>query len=143
MPTVTFVDNPHSPGAKMEMERLRAENAALKRRLGDGGSVTTEAAPLTEQQLAEQPRTFESGNCRITIVPLSQLPPLRMNPDFGNITIRGQEETGQARVGKKKATPQIAEKSQSVKKAQPAPSYAEEEDESAQRFALLELDLDE
>jgi hypothetical protein len=138
MPSVTFIDNPNAPGAKMEMDRLRRENSELKRRLEGGGASSSYVEPeLTEQQLAEQPRSFTSGNCTITIVPLSQLPPLKMNPDFGGIVIRGQAEIAKARVGKAKA-PQIAATSQTVK---PAPSYAaDEEDEAVQRFALLELD---
>lgn len=136
MPTVTFIDNPNAPGAIAEMERLRRENADLKRRL-NGGSANVEPE-LTQAQLDEQPRTFKSGLCTITIVPLSQMPPLMMNPDFGGITIRGNEALAQSRVGGKKVAKHVAEKTQKV--GAPISHATVEEDDAALRFQLIEMD---
>jgi hypothetical protein len=142
---VKFIDNPSAPGAKMEMERLRSENARLKRQLegGPAGSSLTDEEALTEQQMAEQPRSFMSGNCTITIIPLSQLPPMRMNPDFGGIVMRGQEEIAQSRMGQKKTKQeraQVATVKAGKKVETQAQTQAEdEEDDASLRFQLIEL----
>jgi len=129
MPSVTMIPNPHSPGAQQEAERLRRENAELRKRLGLAPDAKIAGAELTPQEEAEQARKFTVGLCTVEIKPLTS--PLVMNPAFA----AARPHIGAA---KAKAAPRkleiVEEKPQTVAVA------TDENDEAVLRFQMIELD---